>query len=184
MKRYRDLAQSLDGKCLSLTVLYEKHLTCHEGCSGCCQHHLSVFGVEADTLRPAIATLAPELRRTVREQAATVLARESAGESVACPLLVDNRCAVYEARPIICRTHGLPLVYEAKDGSAEVDWCPLNFTSPDAVDDLREDGLLNIDEINFELAASEIERARTSGRTPEQSRFKLADLVLETAIDP
>lgn len=42
-----------------------------------------------------------------------------------CPLLKDDRCLLYHARPIICRTHGLPILYQ--DGQQRrVDYCPRN----------------------------------------------------------
>ena len=52
------------------------------------------------------------------------LAGAAVGE--ACPLLENNLCPLYAARPIICRTHGLPLLIEDAAGT-RVDRCPLNF---------------------------------------------------------
>jgi Fe-S-cluster containining protein len=43
-------------------------------------------------------------------------------------MLLDGACSVYEARPLICRSHGLPLVLERSKGRQMVDVCPLNFT--------------------------------------------------------
>jgi Fe-S-cluster containining protein len=42
-----------------------------------------------------------------------------------CPLLVDQRCTVYDARPLICRSHGLAVVERAGAAAA---WCELNYT--------------------------------------------------------
>ena len=36
--------------------------------------------------------------------------------------MLDGQCAIYEARPLICRTHGLAI---GVDGG--LDHCPLNF---------------------------------------------------------
>ena len=45
-----------------------------------------------------------------------------------CELLdADGRCAVYAARPIVCRSHGAPL--RLPDG--QLDACPLNFEGED-----------------------------------------------------
>ena len=41
-------------------------------------------------------------------------------------MLVDGRCAIYDARPLICRSHGLPVALEA-EGAGELHWCELNF---------------------------------------------------------
>jgi Fe-S-cluster containining protein len=92
---------------------YQPPLECREGCSYCCH-------------QPDILTTIPELLRIVdvvhqsfdnlqlealRERARGYaehnqgralgdLAREV---PIACPLLVDNRCSVYDARPLTCR---------------------------------------------------------------------------------
>ena len=67
----------------------------------------------------------------------------------ACPLLVDHVCMVYEARPIICRTHGYPL-YMEKEGRAMVDFCPKNFKGVKKLD--RAD-MLDLDRMNTLLTA-------------------------------
>ena len=44
-----------------------------------------------------------------------------------CVFLADDHCSVYDSRPIICRTHGLPLLAMGDDGW-ELSHCELNFT--------------------------------------------------------
>lgn len=102
---------------------------CKPGCDRCCHQRFSVFAVEAEPLREALDELEradPELRERVRSQG-----RDS--ELPHCALLVDGRCAVYEQRPMICRSHGLPIaVRDPEDpaGALTVDHCPLNFAEP------------------------------------------------------
>jgi Fe-S-cluster containining protein len=43
-----------------------------------------------------------------------------------CPFLLNGSCSVYAARPIICRTHGLPILYKGKLKS-EISVCRKNF---------------------------------------------------------
>jgi hypothetical protein len=45
-------------------------------------------------------------------------------ENGKCPFLKNEECLIYQARPVICRTHGLPLI---PPGSNKPDCCPLNF---------------------------------------------------------
>jgi hypothetical protein len=101
-------------------------LACREGCSDCCAPRLTVLRVEADAVREALAALPAALRARVAAQA------DRPGP---CPLLVDRRCAVYPARPLICRSHGL-----AVRADAVVDSCPLNYrevaASPECILDL------------------------------------------------
>src|SRR4051812_3467891 len=100
---YELFVQQVDALSVRLTARYSQHLACRAGCSNCCQHHLSVFPVEAARVKAAIAALPNELRATITQQARAVKGREAQSQPVACPLLVENRCAIYATRPLICR---------------------------------------------------------------------------------
>ncbi len=166
-----------------LSARYAKHLVCQAGCSGCCRHHLSVFAVEAEAIREAIAALPQQVRATLEEQARDVLELEAHGEPVACPMLIENRCAIYASRPLICRTQGLPLLLEAEDGAPEVDFCPLNFTAPAAIDDLDEAHLVPLDELNFKLALVNLQHCREVGIADDAigERQRMAHILQQTA---
>ncbi len=108
---------------------------CRDGCSTCCHQRISVFAIEADAIRDALAELAvrdPELRARVRAQADAPAAQRH------CALLVDDRCSIYPQRPLICRSHGLPVVADDRTPD-KVDACPLNFrdTAPPPASRLR-----------------------------------------------
>ena len=159
---------------------YARHLVCRAGCSGCCHHHLSVFKVEADAIAEAVTALPEEMRQRVTQQARQITDDEAA----ACPLLVDDRCAIYAARPEICRTQGLPLLLEAEDGAPEVDFCPLNFTAADAFDDLSKDKLVPLETINLQLAVLNLQYCRAQGISDEQSgeRIKMSEVILHVKV--
>lgn len=104
-------------------------LQCAEGCTACCQVELTVSRVEADRIRAHVQA----------SDASERLAARAGGERGECVMLIDGRCAIYEARPLVCRTQGLPLAYpagvvpeaavRARAEGVEVTWCPLNFTT-------------------------------------------------------
>lgn len=97
-------------------------MQCRTGCAACCHQRFGVFEVEAHRVRVALARLArsdPELRERARRQASDPRAQHH------CALLVDDRCTVYDERPLICRGHGLPTRVPGEG----VQGCPLNFTS-------------------------------------------------------
>jgi len=169
-----------------LASRYARHLACRAGCSGCCHHHLSVFPVEADALREAVEALPPEIRAVVEQQAREVARREAENQPVACPLLVEGHCSIYASRPLICRTQGLPLLIqiEGGEGEAEVDFCPLNFTAPDATDDLDEDHLVPLDELNLKLALVNLQHCRQHGIADRESaeRRKMSEIILQPRI--
>jgi Fe-S-cluster containining protein len=180
---YRQLIEQVGEMTAKLSARYAEHLVCQAGCSGCCHHHLSIFAVEAEAVREAILLLPENVRAIIERQAHEVIEREAKGEPVACPLLVENRCSIYEARPLICRTQGLPLLLEAEDGGQEVDFCPLNFTAPKAIDDLDEDHLVPLDDLNLKLAIVNLQHCRENGITDEASgeRQRMADILLRSA---
>ena len=93
---------------------------CRAGCFDCCRAGLSVFAIEADRIRGALARLPGDVRAQVRVQAAEEDRKH-------CALLVDGRCSVYDERPILCRSHGLAVRPDA--AQPEFDHCPLNYTS-------------------------------------------------------
>ncbi|MGZ3809289.1 MAG: YkgJ family cysteine cluster protein, partial [Bacteriovorax sp.] len=70
----------------------------------------------------------------------------------ACAFLYDDRCTIYEARPVICRTQGAPLFLQEEN---VLDYCPLNFKEGDPP---KEDWL-NLDRLNTLLSFA----AKTSG---------------------
>jgi Fe-S-cluster containining protein len=143
-----------------------EQFACRPGCESCCHQRFSVFEVEAAPIREALAQLArndPEARRRVRE-------RGQDDELRACALLLDGRCSVYEQRPLICRSHGLPIGVRESDeaGSAlRVDHCPLNFLEHG---DIPRASVLVLDAINQPLAVlAEL-------TAPGQPRVELAQL--------
>jgi hypothetical protein len=122
---YRTLLAQVDQLCARIGADYPEQIACRAGCSGCCILQ-GVLPVEAAGLALAIGQLPGPDAESLRRRLAA-----AAGEA-SCPLLADDRCALYAARPIICRTHGLPLLIEDEHGP-RVDRCPLNFTGLNAL---------------------------------------------------
>jgi Fe-S-cluster containining protein len=88
-------------------------MQCKAGCDGCCRVRISVFAIEAERIAARLRTIDPELRERVRAEA---------DDTSRCALLVDGKCVVYEERPLICRSHGVPARI---DGRTQC--CALNF---------------------------------------------------------
>ena len=91
-------------------------VACAPGCSGCCVDEITVFEIEA---------------RTIRAHHAVLLDTGVPGPVGACAFLdTDGRCRVYEQRPYVCRTQGLPLrwlePYGEGGGFEYRDVCKLN----------------------------------------------------------
>jgi uncharacterized protein len=128
---YRQLLQKVDSTVAQLEKLHETHLTCTAGCDECCNHELNVCPVEiafiADTVKGMDADRQAEIERRLEDF--------RSGENDKCPLLHDGLCLVYEARPLICRTHGLALDLAEQDAPPRIELtCSLNYTDIAPVD--------------------------------------------------
>lgn len=101
--------------------LEERHagrLRCGRGCSGCCVDDLTVFELEAERIQAHHGAL---------------LARARPGPTGACAFLDEQgACRVYEDRPYVCRTQGLPLRWvEGEEEFRSI--CTLNEDGPPLV---------------------------------------------------
>jgi hypothetical protein len=137
---YRALLGQVDQLCARIGESFPDQLACRAGCAACCTLQ-GVLPVEA-------ASLASAWHRLPEVAAAALRARlgTATGEAF-CPLLTDDRCPLYAVRPIICRTHGLPLLIEDEHGR-RVDRCPLNFTG---MDTLPGTAVITLDRLNQAL---------------------------------
>ncbi len=108
----------VDAKVAEVTAHQSTHLACAQGCHACCAPDLTVAAVEAAAIA-AYLTAQPEQRVQVRELARTL----PWGETRCALLDASGACAIYPARPLVCRTQGLPIVLE----SGLLTACALNF---------------------------------------------------------
>ena len=108
-------------------------MQCQTGCADCCHVRLTVTAVEA----AAIRAYAAGLPHSVRPQLVTAAcggdtASDNRGDRCAA-LDPYDRCTIYPARPLVCRSHGVPI--RMRTGSLPVvQSCHRNFrrTAPDA----------------------------------------------------
>ena len=171
LNNYLTFVAKVDELCRKITDSQAGHITCRAGCSGCCRH-LSLFPVEAYALSAAASLVPTEILRPARALA-------SSGETSRCPLLHDNRCLLYDTRPIICRTHGLPLLVE-RSGAKEIDFCPDNFQGASAIPG---DAIINLETLNQALAAINALFLKDAAidLPPGRDRFSIAEALLELA---
>ena len=162
---YDQLAHKVDEFYARVRVRYPDALRCSMGCSSCCHQHLSVIPTEFRRIAQEVAALPPAAR-------AALAARLDGGrDDPRCPLLDDaGACRVYAARPMICRTHGLPIALEAP---ALRDVCPLNFTAGPELAALDADCVLNVAIIDRALGV--IDRLAGGDGTRQDAAAQLGD---------
>ena len=124
----------MDEKLIALTQIYhvlantlDGHpLSCHRGCAACCTLNVTMTSLEAYQIIIYLSqtegmelldrlSTSSDKSRFIPELTINALARHCAesdeipeeqhglGQGV-CPLLIDDTCAVYTARPLACRT--------------------------------------------------------------------------------
>ncbi len=132
---YFELVAEIDKEVQRISELFPKgSIQCKPGCFECCIN-FSVFPLEA---------------ALVNERLSEQINRVSTKEDL-CRLLKNERCSVYEVRPIICRTQGIPLGYIHEDsGAIEVSSCNLNFPQDH---EFAEEQILFMDKFNNRLSS-------------------------------
>ncbi len=137
---YRQLIEQVDKWTAEMTARYRTHLACKKGCDLCCQRKLTVTAVEAYNMAIAYRHLPPAPQQRVREPKSS------------CAFLLGDACAIYESRPVICRTFGMPSLHRNENGEGVLTWCDLNFTDVGENFEIQADGIIDIDTLNTKLA--------------------------------
>ena len=162
--KYYTLRKEIDSLCLKLENVHKKHLNCKMGCDLCCMA-ISVFPVEFYAIK---AELDPHSVQNLPNQT----------DDSQCSFLVDHRCTIYGSRPVICRTHGLPLLYMGLESDDyELSLCELNFTEFD-FEDFDEENTYPMDQINSQLYLinKKFVAGFENGKYSEKERIPLAQI--------
>ena len=112
---YRRLRDKVDAFFVRVQERHGADMECKSGCHDCCHQRLSVAPIEAETIRAALAQLPPDVRARIADRAA---------RGIDCAALEDGRCTIYADRPLVCRSHGLPIRLDGR-----VENCFKNFTA-------------------------------------------------------
>lgn len=167
LENYRALLARIDEMCQATAERFREQIVCRAGCDSCCRH-LSIFAVEAAALKQALLELPVEQAQTIRAAAARAAADGP------CPLLDGGLCLLYQARPIICRTHGLPLLL-TRDGENQIDFCPENFRG---LTSIPGNAVLDLERVNAALTTINALYLRSF---PGPERLTLAQALLSEA---
>jgi Fe-S-cluster containining protein len=142
LAEYKLARDKVDAAVTAIAQAAGDELACKKGCASCCTGDLSVLPVEAAAIEVHLA------------HAARALPEPRAG---VCVFLDDEgACAVYEARPLLCRTHGVALRTPRDQGESrgalrvigdDVEVCALNYearppAAAEVLDALRIQALL------------------------------------------
>jgi len=129
---FRAYTEAAVAEAIAFSVAQGKPPTCRAGCSACCRHQLVPISTTEARRIAAIVDVMPEPRRAdVRARFEAADRRITAWDTstghgvglnhdkqtqderlgsyfnlgIACPLLEDDRCSIYEERPLVCREY-------------------------------------------------------------------------------
>ncbi len=161
--QYQDLLSKVDDWFARCKDSCEGQIRCAAGCSACCRGLFDITLLDAFLLQTGFMRLPPERQEAIRAKAEDRLRQLQVDwpelrqpyllnrlpdelwtempedDQTPCPLLgKDGACLVYEQRPMICRTHGLPNIDNSGESFSDL-YCTLNFagTDPLGLDKLR-----------------------------------------------
>jgi Fe-S-cluster containining protein len=95
-----------------------------------------------------------------------------------CPFLTDDRCRIYAARPLICRTHGL-LLRSTEFTERIAASCPYNFVTVD-FNAVGDEFALDVEKISLNLARLNAAWCMVTGMGKDAGeRVRMAELAKE-----
>lgn len=108
--------KEVDKLTYKLSERHKSRINCKAGCFSCCVDNITVFAVEAEF---------------IKQNNVNLLKSEPPHSEGLCAFLNDKgECRIYEHRPYVCRTQGLPLRWLEEINEEELidmrDICPLN----------------------------------------------------------
>lgn len=170
-ERYRELSARVDAFFAKTLARHQDRMQCATGCFDCCQSGLTVTQVEA-------AEIADHLRQMPEERRAQVARRAARTEEQGCSALDEQgRCMIYEARPLVCRSHGVPIKTTPEKGQLPlISSCPRNFGGGVDFAAVAPDAVLDQTTLSTILAALEAAYSVEVG-VPRGERVAIRDLL-------
>ena len=152
---YNRIRDNIDLKISEILSFYKTNVKtdvktdvlCKKGCCGCCTA-ITLFPVEFFAIKQ-------EIERMRFGNLAKTLALsdfKNTKEGDGCIFLEKSICMIYEARPIICRTQGLPLLYFSdKLEEYTITFCEKNFSSRNEDFEFDTEYAIDLDRLNSSL---------------------------------
>jgi hypothetical protein len=157
------LHHEADARAAELGRKHARRLLCGNGCHECCIDDITVFPVEAEHIRRHHQGLLEVGRPHPRGR---------------CAFLGDRgSCRIYDHRPYVCRSQGLPLRWIDDDAPARPverrDICPLNDVAAEPLERIPESDCWTIGPFESRLRRLQVEfGGEPLARVPLRSLFR------------
>ncbi len=163
LKKFYDEVDNLTS---ALNHKHQKRLKCKAGCFSCCVDNITVFEIEAEN---------------IKQHHQHLIDNELPYQQGYCAFLNEKgECRIYEHRPYVCRTQGLPLRWIEEVNEEELiemrDICPLNEEGEPIVN-LKAEDCWTIGPFEEKLA---IIQKNFSDKPMRENRVRLRDLFKST----
>ena len=144
LTNYHQLQKKVDAQFQHLFQKHRQSMSCASGCHMCCLPNLTISRIEADAIHHYL--MGDEiLRNSVLE-----LEQQNPHQSTRCTFLdVKGQCTIYDARPLVCRSHGIPHMIQINRKKEGLDACELNFK--DGFERLDLGDWIHLETLNFLL---------------------------------
>ncbi len=116
-KKYKLLLDSVNHSVNQQFENQKDYIKCQIGCSICCQGgYYPTTRAEAKLMQEGIKNLPNALREKIQmkaehlrkeKEAFVALGNDILTFKYTCPMLIDDKCSIYEYRPMMCRLQGL-----------------------------------------------------------------------------
>lgn len=162
--KYHQLLSKVDEKFREIRQRYPDQFKCKGGCFRCCAPDFTISLVEKENIKRFFLEH-PEVR-----EAAEKLLADDPHHGRQCKFLgFDGHCVIYEVRPVICRSHGAPIICKPDEDSDDTvtDVCPLNFVGFE-LEHISETDFINLETLNTILAFInfDFDKKKSLTRTP------------------
>ncbi len=112
LKRYEKFLKEFDKRLKEYYLSQKDYINCRQGCSKCCETGEYPFSrLEAEYIMHGFLNLPKDKKNIIRKNIFNLKAEKKICKGkeflYRCPFLIDNLCALYNFRGIVCRTHGL-----------------------------------------------------------------------------
>lgn len=175
---YLQLVKKVDQIHRRVMKRYPGEIACRPGCSDCCRVPLTIFPIEAHHLRTGYKRLPCTAQQAIAAKIEETLHMRKRKQ---CALLDEDRCLLHAYRPLLCKTHGLPILLPGKGKRfpSSLAYCHLNFQGIANSSTIPQGLILNLELMNRLLIAINALFLKERGLRPHALRVPIGLSLLE-----
>jgi Fe-S-cluster containining protein len=133
-RRYRELLEAADAE-IGALIAQADGIPCQAGCSTCCQdERIPLTERDAELIVEHIEQRLDHAQKERVIDSIMAAAPTSNQANVRCAFLIDERCSIYESRPLACRTYFSSSLASCKTFYCDKSKRPSRFSAPKMIE--------------------------------------------------